>query len=449
VVGEEKNKLVSFLLSLSGQTAYPQIVIFKGSSTGGKTKIANCVTEPLADKVWKIGRLSKTALDYKADLDDYKIIYLQEMSEEESSGHIRLMSNRDGGYHIAITVKEGDTFSVFEKDIPPKTIIITSTAYEFEEQLETRAFIINVDESVEQTGRIIHHKINGHKNEIKEVLGIKSPFTGFKILNAATKMLKSCIVFVPFIDALEDVFEKTSLRIRADFDKFIDLIKICAYLHQYQRPSIDLENGTNLIFATFQDLEYIRILADEILLSTISGLDKRVKEGYEIVLKLIEETSIQNEDKRENINKDKETFIPDSLDVTVKDVAVEMSPLSQDRVYKILETLVNRGKLLKNKKEGHGNKNFYSLPPSDKAIGILEMRIPPYPILEDCVRKTLEDYSLSDSLNTYYMCITDRVVNSPISQEINAITKVGSSNNSPSEKPNTLGPFLHKNKEAS
>jgi len=113
IAGEEENKLLLFVLLLSAKTRDPdftEMILFKSSSGGGKSTLANYLTGFYNTK--KLGRVTRTALDY-TDLQNYEVLYLQELgrldSEEYGISTIKFLSTEDKGYTIEFTVRDKET----------------------------------------------------------------------------------------------------------------------------------------------------------------------------------------------------------------------------------------------------------------------------------------------------------------------------------------------------
>lgn len=68
---------------------------------------------------------------------------------------------------------------------------------------------------------------------------------------------------------------------RRDFPKLLALIKVSAYLHQYQGPRIIVDEGEYVI-ATFADYHIAYTLANKVLRPTLLGLPKGVLKVYDV-----------------------------------------------------------------------------------------------------------------------------------------------------------------------
>ena len=152
VKGEIHSKLTSFILCNAMSLEIHLIIVFKASSSSGKTNLANMVTGLFKTK--KIGELSPTALKYSKDEEVFHILYYQETSEEESARKsFKFISSDDGGFTAETTIKNPDTgeFVIQKTEIAAIGFVTTTTAIDLDKEFANRSFIISLDESQVQT----------------------------------------------------------------------------------------------------------------------------------------------------------------------------------------------------------------------------------------------------------------------------------------------------------
>ena len=90
VMGEHHSSLTLFMNCIGALNGIETINTLKGSSSIGKTAVANMVTGLFNTK--KVGDLSPTALKHSSD-HDFKILYLQESLDEDfTNKNFRLIS---------------------------------------------------------------------------------------------------------------------------------------------------------------------------------------------------------------------------------------------------------------------------------------------------------------------------------------------------------------------
>jgi len=289
IIGEVESKHILNFNCIGARLGLSTINTLKGGSSIGKTNTANVVTGLHRTK--KVGSLSDTALKYASDLDQIDILYIQETLEEEfKNKETRLMSDDDGGFVAETTVKNPDTglFEVQKTTIPVKTLVTTTTAIELDPEFATRNFIIPVDDSEEQTKRILEENFRSTEKKLQEIRGEIDFNQKYELLKEAYTLLEPYVVLIPYEKELLEIFPTNNPRARRDSKKLMQLIKESALLFQYQRCRGEL-NGEPVLVASWADLAHAILLGGPILEATLTGFDKRLLEALPIIYELIEE----------------------------------------------------------------------------------------------------------------------------------------------------------------
>ena len=113
----------------------------------------------------------------------------------------------------------------------PISFVETTTSGEINPENLNRCFVIGIDESEDQT-RLIHdlqrknYTLQGYlqKKDLNKIID-KHIY--------AQRLLKKILVFNPYAESLS--FPTSKLKTRRDNDKFLRLINVICFLHQYQR----------------------------------------------------------------------------------------------------------------------------------------------------------------------------------------------------------------------
>jgi len=307
IVRETENKLLLHYLLLSGRRKNPkekQIILLLGDPGGGKTQLANETTRFHATK--KRGRLSERALDY-GDLSNYDILYLQEImgveKEERGISTLRFLSAEDKGYTVEVVVRDPKTgrFTTEEYVIPPICVLSTLTSVAVESQLERRSWLLNVDQSEEQTRLIFNHKARKEKERFLELMGKKEPDKDLETLECTMNMLEDGEVIVPFPKSLTKALDATMLRSRGDYDKIMSLIKLRAWYHQRQRKCLVSPDSTKIWIATPKDgIESLK-LAAKAMRRWKTQLDERLIEALPHIRELVHEPAYVGRDESEAV----------------------------------------------------------------------------------------------------------------------------------------------------
>jgi hypothetical protein len=294
IAGEDDNKRLLFVLLLSAITQDPEyceMILFKSSSGGGKSTLANYITGFY--RVKKVGRLSRTALDY-TDLENQQILYLQELgkmdNEEYGVSTVKFLSTEDEGYTIEITVRDPGTnqMTTMQKKIPPLTVISSTTRVNIDGQYERRNWIMSVDETPEQTTRIreMNAKHEIEKTEINLSLRKDtSKQRATRILKALVDAIEPRKVSILFPNTLMSVLKSKKLRIRGDFKKILRLVTYYSWLKQHTIPRLKI-NGEQVLFPTPKDaLEILQVAVKSLIFMTqdLEGRDLKLLEGMEVL----------------------------------------------------------------------------------------------------------------------------------------------------------------------
>ena len=289
IIGEIESKHVLNFNCVGARLGVATINTLKGASSIGKTNTANIVTGLHRTK--KVGSLSDTALKYAKDMDNIDVLYIHETCEDEfKTKETRLMSDDDEGFIAETTIKNPETneFEVQRTIIPVKTLVTTTTAMELDPEFATRNFIIPVDDSEEQTKRIIEENFKTTEKKLQE-RNNKTKFNHkYDQLKEAFTLLKEYDVLIPFESDLFEIFPTSNPQTRRDSKKLIKLIACSALLFQYQRCSSE-SDGENFLVASWVDLVHALVLGAPILEATLTGFDKRLLDTLPVINKLIDD----------------------------------------------------------------------------------------------------------------------------------------------------------------
>lgn len=281
IAGEDYNKQLAFVLLLSGKVPDPnkkQMILLAGSPGGGKTTLMG-----IADlfKTKTIGRLSDRALDYTDDLGSYEVLRLQELGHMDWDQPIKFVSADDKGYTIEVTVpsrqqEAGNAsapFRTFTKQIPPITLITSTTRLETEAQFRRRNWIISPDESEEQTEKVRKWKLAriGEEDRLNQNMIRETNYDRSKrVLTTVVRMIKPCKVTIPFTDSLTRLLPQENVEVRGHYDKLLNLVNLYGVLLQKQLPSL---NGSPVITAD-RALEVLDIAKSA--LEAMSSVETRI-----------------------------------------------------------------------------------------------------------------------------------------------------------------------------
>ena len=278
LVGEEANKLLSYLAVTSRKMAEPLSVLVLSSSGAGKTALQDAALAfcPPEDVV-KLTSLSGKALFYKEEMSlKHKVLALEEgAGAEEASYAIRNLIS-SGQLVVEAAVKDpatGKITTMVNRVEGPTCVLLTTTNPETDPETKSRFFVTSVDESREQTRAILAFQ---RRRETLDGLG---GHTGFDAITQRhhhfQRLLKPVRVVNPFGEQLD--YGDDRLQGRRDQPKYLRLIRAVAFLRQMRKTvKTHSVNGASVeyIEADRDDVRLANKLAHEILGGSLDELSR-------------------------------------------------------------------------------------------------------------------------------------------------------------------------------
>jgi hypothetical protein len=271
-VGEELNKQLLYLCASSRKLDDPMSVLILSQSASGKSFLVDCVKRLMPEEdVVAVTSLSDQALNYIDDLT-HKFLILGEAVHGDIIEHqIREMLS---GKELSrlVTVKDAESGKMRSR-IKRTPVIVSSvmgsTSYRVNAENSSRCFVINADESREQTGRI--HENQRKKYSLEKLRHGEEEVKRIVLRHHAAQRLlrKKNIVndFAPYLD-----FPTGLMRLRRDHDRFLDLIACVCFLRQYQKRE-EYEGDVGFIRCDLTDYRTaFTLMVDGVLSSTVREL---------------------------------------------------------------------------------------------------------------------------------------------------------------------------------
>jgi DNA primase len=235
-VGEEEAKLLVYLIATSRKLPRPLSGIIGSGSGAGKSflaELAEQLTPP--EEVELFSKLSSQALYYLPK--DYlcrKLLILEERAGGEGADYaIRTLQTKDRLTQM-VTLKDAESGKMTAKHyevMGPIAYLETTTQSYLNPENTSRCFEIPLDESADQTRRI-HER----QRQARSVSGLNQVISRDAVKRRhhnAQRILESVRVVIPYAEKL--TFPARYLRTRRDHERFLSLIEVVAFLHQFQR----------------------------------------------------------------------------------------------------------------------------------------------------------------------------------------------------------------------
>ncbi|MBP9944818.1 MAG: toprim domain-containing protein [Vicinamibacteria bacterium] len=276
-VGETSTKILGYLISVSRKGDDPCSAIVISQSGAGKsalTEVIEKLTPP--EDVVLFTRLTPQSLYYtEPGFLDHKLIMIEERNGSmEADYSIRVLQSRKK-LIAAVPIKDPATGNMRTKIFTVEAraaFIEATTAGAVNHENATRCFELSMDESPAQTQRI-HGRQRVMRTEAGLGLRKEAEAIASKHWNAQ-RILESLPVIIPFAEQL--TFPSSWMRTRRDHARFLNLIEVSAFLHQYQR-----ERRSGAIVASVADYAVAYSLAGEVLKDTLQDLKKPLRETFE------------------------------------------------------------------------------------------------------------------------------------------------------------------------
>jgi DNA primase len=261
MVGEETNKLVSYLAVTSRLLDAPLAILVQASSAAGKSALMEAVLAlvPEGQQV-QYSAMTGQSLFYMGESDlKHKVLAIVEEEGALRAAYALKLLQSEGVLTIASTGKDATTGRLVTHQYRvegPVMIFLTTTAIDLDEELLNRCLVLTVDEDRAQT-QAIHQK----QREAQTLEGLLAKHDRNELLTThrnAQRLLKPMLVVNPY--ARELTFLDSQTRTRRDHMKYLTLIRSIALLYQYQRPHKTARHRG-------QTLEYIEVTRDDIAMA--------------------------------------------------------------------------------------------------------------------------------------------------------------------------------------
>ena len=236
VVGENDNKLLVFLVATSRKLPHPLSLSVISGSSGGKSWLLNRALDLMPpEEVFRFTRMSPRALFYdEPGRYKHRILHIEEAigAKDADLGVRSMQSERRLANLATMTDPKTGKLKTQETVVEGPLTYMTSSVEPLDYETGTRSFELAIDESSEQTGRIVARELAATALD-----AIRDRMAGEAILERhrnAQRLIEPLIVVNPY--ARELTFPSNTLRLRREVHKYIGLMNTLALLFQHQRP---------------------------------------------------------------------------------------------------------------------------------------------------------------------------------------------------------------------
>jgi ABC-type molybdenum transport system ATPase subunit/photorepair protein PhrA len=288
VVGEENTRKLLFVIASTYKMTTPLHALVQGTSGSGKSHLINSIGGCLPpEDVLSMTRVtSKSFYHYsKEELVD-KVILIQDYDglDEEAQYAFRELQSA-GNISSSTTYKDkyGNLISAVKTVKSHFASLLATTKAEVYYDNMSRSVIIGVDESDEQTMRIIEHQ----NRKLAGLIDVREEKKSREFLQNCMRCIKPHEVVNKYADRIKLPMEAKMLRrLNSHYQAFVKQITI---LHQYQRQKDEFGR----LIAEPEDLQIAcDILFDAIMLK-VDDLDTSLRQFFDRMKEFIRDQSTE------------------------------------------------------------------------------------------------------------------------------------------------------------
>jgi len=276
VVGEETNRIFLFGIASSYKMPETMHALIQGSSGSGKTHLLARVSNFIPKEGRKaFTRVTEGSL-YNYGMYDlsHQLICIEDLDGMKEEAQLAFRELQSKGVIISSTSSKDENGNVnaYERIVyGPIASMACTTKGEIYEDNMSRCFLIAVDESHEQTLRIIEYQNKKSAGQLDE----KREHQITEFLQHCIRMLKPYSVINPYAAKVQLPQEAHKIRrLNALYQAFVKQITI---LHQYQRK----QDAQGRLISQKEDLEIAAEIMFESIVLKVDELDGSLRQFYE------------------------------------------------------------------------------------------------------------------------------------------------------------------------
>ena len=273
--------------------------IVQGSSGSGKTHIIGSIADLMpGEDVLRFTRITESSLYNWGEFDLFrKIIIIEDLDglKEEALYALReLISNQFLSSSVSMKDKKGNNKSTRKEVKGQFSSLSATTKGETYEDNMSRSFLLAVDESKEQTQRIITHQNKRNAGEIDP----KEKQIAVQFIQQIVRNLKYYEVINPYATKLQ-LPDKVH-KIRRLNEMYQAVIKQVTFINQYQRE----QTADGKLITTIEDIENATEILFESIVLKVDELDGSLRQFFERLKKYIKskETEFTQREIRQEMN---------------------------------------------------------------------------------------------------------------------------------------------------
>jgi DNA primase len=293
LVGEPSNALVGYLACISRKLGSPLAVLIQSTSAAGKSLLMDTVLAlvPPEDRV-HYSAMTGQSLFYLGETDlKHRILAIAEEEGVRQAAYALKVLQSQGELTIASTGKDPATGMLVTQQYRvegPVMLFLTTTAIDVDEELVNRCLVLTINESREQTRRILARQRSGRT--LAGLAATSDAESIRKLHQNAQRLLRPLSVVNPYAEELTFLDDRT--RMRRDHAKYLTLIEAITLLRQHQRDIKTLRQAgavIEYIEVTLEDIALANRLAHEVLGRSLDELPPQTRRVLGMIESLVTE----------------------------------------------------------------------------------------------------------------------------------------------------------------
>ena len=334
LVGEQHNMLVTYVVATTRLLDKLLCLFIKGASGAGKNCLADAVLGFLpSTEVHQLTSSSSRSWNYLGKELAHKVVYVKERNDAAGSVHpTRLLISQKELVHN-VTVKKGGRF-ITERHVTkgPIASISTTTKDRVEVDDETRHISVWLDETPDQTRRIIEAAV-----EKQNGLGTREKRVWHEVQRLLQKRAALPIEFPDWFKNLVPYVRSDNLWARRYFPAFLQACRTVALIRSFRPPAKTTDKSKNII-VRFTDFAVTALVFNVVFEHSIDRADDEDLEIQQHVRSI--------------------SFRKSGNGVRATDLAEEMG-IPADRAYSLLRKAASAGSIFRANKPSRANLKLF------------------------------------------------------------------------------------------
>jgi DNA primase len=278
VVGEENNRIFLYVIASSYKMKNTLHALIQGSSGSGKTRLLKIISDAMpAEDVKKYTRVTDSSF---YNQEEYffvnKLVCFEDYDGLKEDAQLAVRELQSNEILITSTTIKDDSGKLTggEKTVRgPIASLGCTTKGEFYEDNISRCFVIAVDESSEQTIRVIHYQ----NNVAAAIADKKKEKETREFLQNCMRLIQSFEVVNPFANQIK--LPEEAHKIRRLNELYQCLVKQITILNQYQR----IKDAHGRLISTKEDLQAACEIMFESIVLKVDELDGSLRQFFELL----------------------------------------------------------------------------------------------------------------------------------------------------------------------